>query len=80
LIVHQLILLPQVTPYQRALLARGIRERADVEDQLDPKSESVIGYAGSVGTEAFQEISNTNEVVRARLQRLQRCTDEPLGC
>jgi len=49
--------------YQRALLARGAQERYARCEQIDLKVNTCLGYMSAVGTEAFREISNTNEVV-----------------
>ena len=53
----------EMCQYQRALLARGAQERYAGCEQIDLKVNTCLGYMSAVGTEAFREISNTNEVV-----------------
>ena len=51
----------ELTPYQDALLERGLVETHDIEDQMVPIVDLAIGYSAAVGLEAFQSMDNMSE-------------------
>src|SRR5258705_13092049 len=51
----------ELTPYQDALLDRGLVETHDIEDQMVPIVDLAVGYSAAVGLETFQSMDNMSE-------------------
>src|SRR5258707_3264924 len=51
----------ELTPYQDALLERGLMESHDIEDQMVPIVDLAVGYSAGVGLETFQAMDNMSE-------------------
>ena len=53
----------QLTDYQAGLLSRGVQYSMDRMEPYNMVVEASVGYAGSVGVAAFDEIASVNEKV-----------------
>src|ERR1700689_4918817 len=53
----------QLTDYQAGLLSRGVQYLMDRMEPYNMVVEASVGYAGSVGVAAFDEIASVNEKV-----------------
>jgi hypothetical protein len=53
----------QLTDYQAGLLSRGVQFQMDRMEPYNMVVEASLGYAGSVGVAAFDEIAGLNERV-----------------
>src|SRR5258705_442090 len=51
----------ELTPYQDALLDRGLVETHDIEDQMVPICDLAVGYSAAVGLEVFQSMDHMSE-------------------
>jgi len=49
------------SPYQRALLRRGVTTKVDVEDEKVPVLQQAMEYAGAVGTMVMDELAYVHE-------------------
>src|SRR5258705_13020872 len=54
----------ELTPYQDALLERGLVETHDIEHQMVPIVDLAVGYSAAVGLEGFQAMDNMSEEMR----------------
>src|SRR5258707_2978736 len=51
----------ELTPYQDALLERGLVETHDIEDQMVPIVDLAVGYSAAIGLETFRAMDNMSE-------------------
>ena len=54
---HQLMVDAHISGNLRGLLERGVQVRMDAEEVYDMSLEAAIGYAGSIGTSLWPEIT-----------------------
>jgi len=59
----------KTSPYQQALLRRGITTKVDAEDERVPVLQQAMEYAGAMGTMVFNEVAYINGQTESGLGR-----------
>ena len=52
-----------MTPYQDALIGRGLRPFPDPEDMMDPMKDVLMGYSAALAVECLEEVGNLEDKV-----------------
>ena len=50
-----------MTPYQDALIGRGLRPYPDPEDMMDPTKDVLMGYSAALVVECLEEVGNLED-------------------